>query len=53
MFIFFQQIITVYLGTFVGKYAADLLKRLNQMLDRIELIADFIDSPLVNISFNQ
>lgn len=48
MLIFFQQTTTVYLGTFVGKYAADLLKRLNQMLDRIELIADLIDSPWKN-----
>ena len=54
MFIFSQQIVTAYLGTlFVGKHAADLLKHLYQMLDRIELIRDFIDSVSVNTSFNQ
>lgn len=52
---FFQQMITAYLVTlFFGKYEADgLLKHLYQMLDRIELLSDMIDSPLINMSFNQ
>lgn len=52
---FFQQMITTYLVTlFFGKYDADgLLKHLYQMLDRIELLSDMIDSPSINMSFNQ